>query len=244
MKEVLLTAFILILYTGKSQNEFATHWFIDQEVGLDWSAGNPEVQYAEGFYGWESNISYSDANGDLLFASTSGDVFQSGWGYRNVYNAQGEVMPSGALGQSLGCYSSAGGGVVIPDFNDPDIYHIFTIDCVEMLFAGPEIYTGLSKSKIDMSLDGGLGDIVQIDSIIYADTLYPFLESYAVTHDNTGLGYWIVAYNYLSYPDNNPIDSFSVYHFDESGISGPFKQAGGDGLYGHKIGRASCRERV
>lgn len=232
MKLILLFFLSLCSFVGFNQNEFAFHWFSNEETHIDWSNQSPAFLFVADYYGFEGNVTYSDENGNLLFYSNQGDV-NTITGYSKIWNRNGDVMPSGDIQNGLGCLSSRAGGVVIPDFTNPDVYHIFTTDCAERLTFNPPLYKGLSRSTVDMSLDNGNGDLVNVDVHIFGDTITPLGENLRITHDNTGEGYWLITHGIHFTNDPIPNDTFYVFHYDTSGISGPIKQPLGNVYSGH-----------
>src|SRR5690606_37545383 len=90
----------------------------------------------------EGCSSISDENGNLLFY-TDGIT---------VYNRLHVIMSNGF--GLLGDPSSSQSAIVVPKPNDPDIYYIFTVGSNQSL-------TGLKYSVVDMTSDGGLGQVVQ-----------------------------------------------------------------------------------
>jgi hypothetical protein len=157
------------------------------------------------FRGCQGNI--SDENGNLLIVSNGC------W----IANATGDTMLSGA-GLNTGFYSSLGwcsnitglplphGNVVLPLPGNTNKFILFH-----------QIPTGLFYSVIDMSLDGGLGGVVQKNIPVIQDSLASGLA--ACKHAN-GRDWWIVVlkdnsneiYKVLLTPDT--INSVNIENLD------------------------------
>ncbi|HEU4717656.1 MAG TPA: M43 family zinc metalloprotease, partial [Bacteroidia bacterium] len=94
-------------------------------------------------YGTECTSSYSDANGNLL-------LFTDGL---TVWNRNQQPMPNGT--GLMGAASSTQSCIIVPEPGSSTRFYIFTTDCFENSFAN-----GLHYTIVDMTLDGGLGDVV------------------------------------------------------------------------------------
>jgi hypothetical protein len=147
-------------------------WYFGQGAGLDFNSGSP-VPLTDGQLNtFEGCASISDINGDILFY-TDGSI---------VYNKNHTVMPNGS--GLWGHNSSSQSAIIVKKPGSSNIYYIFTVDG----YTGWD--QGLNYSEVDMSLDGGLGDITlnkNISLIQYASE-----KVTAVRHDN-GSDFWIVS---------------------------------------------------
>ncbi|MEM6964975.1 MAG: gliding motility-associated C-terminal domain-containing protein, partial [Bacteroidota bacterium] len=122
-----------------AQNE-ANIWYFGHNAGLDFNGGDP-VPLTDGVLNTDEGCaSIADEDGVLLFY-TDGTF---------VWNKEHEQMPNGE--GMLGHKSSTQSGVIVPKPGDPDVYYIFTVDFT----ANPG---GIAYSEVDMTLDGGLGDV-------------------------------------------------------------------------------------
>lgn len=117
-------------------------------AGLDFNSGSPVVINDSQMITYEGCSTISNENGKLLFYTD---------GYR-VWNKNHQMMPNGT--DLLGHSSSTQSGIIIPKPNTPGIYYIFTVPEL----AGPD---GLRYSEVDMSLNGGLGDITSKKTSYY-----------------------------------------------------------------------------
>lgn len=180
---------------------------------------------------FQSSVSWSDENGDLLFYSNCGMMTafpSSGNGY--IWNANHNLMPNGVLSDSCGCMSSAGSGLVIQDFNDPDLYRIYMTDCLENIIHFPNDHVGLRYTTVDMSLDGGLGDVTEKGIHIYGDVNNQLSEGLTGTRHDNGFDYWLVTHS-------NYNDTFYVFLVNASGIAGPDIYKTGPGMNSGSEGR-------
>jgi gliding motility-associated-like protein len=124
----------------------------------------------------EGSASVADKNSGALLFYTDGVT---------VWNAQDEPMPNGSnLGGSdvLSSYMAA---VIVPVLGACDKYYIFCIDDYE------EGNYGITYSLVDMTLDGGLGDVIAGQKTIpLYDNESEILLAYP---NNTGDGYWLIS---------------------------------------------------
>ena len=137
-KSTLLLSFLFSLVAVSAQNE-NNNWIFGNGLGLDFSGGTPVVTNSS-LNGWDNSASISDSAGNLLFY-TNGEL---------IYNKNGTVMPNGSGIQGDSTGGSCATIVKLPGAN---VYYIFTLD---------DAFTnnyGARYTVVDMSLDGGLGDV-------------------------------------------------------------------------------------
>lgn len=164
-----------------SNNNHKMIWALEDSMLMDFNTSPPTISPGGKMHGtaggntpWlEGSISMCDDQGRLIFYSNGSDLWD-----RNH-----NIMPNsvGLLGQASSIY----GSLVIPDPGNPDGYYLFTLDSYENDFR-----EGLRYSKIDMTLNNGLGDIVAGQKNILIKLTYTELMS-AVYHSN-GTDIWLV----------------------------------------------------
>jgi uncharacterized protein (TIGR02145 family) len=145
LKTRLLTGLLIFLpFLGFSQGEW-NNWYFGWLAAMTFNFGNPvalngSVMFQNADAG---TVSLSDSLGNLLF-------YSNGWG--GVWNKNNVQMPNsnGLVGGMYGAQTV----LSVPKVGDSGKYYLFTVGDVT-----PPI-VGLYYSLIDMSLQGGLGDIV------------------------------------------------------------------------------------
>lgn len=202
--------------TSQAQNEFAYHWHFG-EGHMDFSNGSPVIDTNSALVTFESLLSYSDSDGNLLFYSNLGKIGSIGISDGLMWNRNHQVMPHGNLGDTCGCESTAQGAIVIPDFTNPDLYMIFMTDCEETIVANPAEHIGIRLTTVDMSLDGGLGDVVDKGLPVYGNESHPISEAITATRHANGIDYWLITHS-LNYAGT---DTFYVFLVSAAGISAP-----------------------
>jgi gliding motility-associated-like protein len=166
----------------QNQNNF---WYFGNKAGISFSNTNPILAsplldgvlvHAEGV------SSICDSNGELLF-------FTNGI---EVWDDTRTQMPNGF---ALSGDNSSSQIVVVPNPGNCNIYYIFTTN-------SQGNSEPLRYSVVDMSLRGGLGDVVSKNIFLYQ----PITERICATLQSNGVDYWIVAQEF----DANGFLAFSI----------------------------------
>ncbi len=131
-----------------SQNQ-ASNWYFGYGGGIKFNLENNSISSSNDgkLFTNEGCATISDPLGNLLFY-TDGTT---------VWNRNHEPMPNG-LGL-FGNSSSTQSAIIVPKPDDDTIYYIFTVDTSQ--FEDDPSDMGFNYSVVDMTLDGGLGDISQ-----------------------------------------------------------------------------------
>ncbi len=164
--------FLLTVITGSAQH--SNFWYFGDKAGLNFSTSPPTPLLDGQLTTTEGCATVSDSLGRLLFY-TDGDT---------VWNKNHQVMPNGTglMGHSTSTHSA----IVIPKPGSNTIYYVFTADLGDPGFEGAR---GYRYSEIDMTLNGGLGDINAVKNILlYA----PSTEKIAATSASNGIDIWII----------------------------------------------------
>lgn len=200
----LLIAFVLHIAFASdvlAQKQYHT-WYFGYGAGLDFKPLVPTRLLDGKTATDEGGASYSDpATGELLFYTDG----------RSVWNRLHEEMPGG-----FGLYgheSSTQSALIIPDPASPNKFFIFTTDHSGYAEDPPR---GLHYSIVDMSLDGGLGEVVAKNVRLHSSTT----EKLTAVRICEGAAYWILAHEMNS-------NVFLAYYLDEKGLRTPVRSAVG-----------------
>jgi len=143
VRKILFYSFLFFPITIIAQNE-ASNWYFGYGAGLKFDlALNSVNSVSDGtLFTNEGCTTISDSAGNLLFY-TDGSV---------VTNKNHVTMPNG--NGLFGDASSSQSAIIVPKPDDINIYYVFTVD---NNLNGADY--GLNYSVVDMSLDGGLGEV-------------------------------------------------------------------------------------
>lgn len=135
-----------------------------------------------------TDASICDTNGDLLFYTNG----------CNIENTEHEVMPGGARindneGWDVRCgndgeYTVNKGAMILPLPGSDQIFYLFHFPLVKTP-SGVKVHE-LRYTVVDMSGDGGLGEVTEKDAVAFRDTLHSSFLA-AVKHAN-GEDWWLV----------------------------------------------------
>jgi gliding motility-associated-like protein len=188
-KKIITLVIILNGVFSFSQGE-ANIWYFGYRAGLDFNSGSP-VPLTNGLLDThEGCATISNAVGQLLFY-TDGIT---------VWNKNHIVMPNGT--GLMGHPSSTQAAVVVPKPGSSTIYYLFTT--TEK--GGAD---GFCYSEIDLSLNGGLGDVTSIKNVAIKT---PVCEKLTAVKNANNTGYWVLVHGY---GDN----SYCAYSITTAGIN-------------------------
>lgn len=191
----LLLTNLVLLAQGETD-----YWYFGNNAGLNF-ATDPPVALLDGEIDTNEGCAViSDPNGNLLFY-TDGST---------VWDRNHNIMPNGT--GLLGDSSSTQSAIIVPKPGDSSIYYVFTVDDG----GGPD---GLNYSEVDLSLNGGLGDITALKN---EPLTAPTTEKLTAIRKNGLDEYWVLSHRWES-------DEFVAYEVNNSGVnSTPVVSAVGD----------------
>jgi len=157
-----------------------SNWmFVEQHVSF--TNGAPELMpfglesYSES-WSQEATSTMSDVDGNLLFYSDG----------IHVWNNLFQLMPNGT--DLLSNRSSTQGNLIVPHPGNPNQYYVFSNDATENYME-----FGLRYSIVDMTLDGGLGDVLPSSKNVFITDLGS--ERLSATWHANGHYIWMVTAN-------------------------------------------------
>ena len=187
---LLLTFNALRAQLGKE----AWNWHFGINASVNFSSGVP-VTGTSAMHTREGSASISDlTNGQTLFYS-DGD---------SVWNKNNALMPNG-FGLKGGNLSSTQAALIVPKPNHSSIYFLFTSD--QGGYDGPN--SGVHYSIVDMSLNGGLGDVTTKNTLL---TPAPTTEKLTAVKHCNGTDYWVITHPFNS-------NAFHAYLVSSSGVN-------------------------
>jgi gliding motility-associated-like protein len=205
-----ISLIFLIFFGASFAQKEANVWHFGIGNSLDFNSGAPVQTSGSQMYTNEGCTSYCDENGNLLFYSNGGGRLPaSGQDGGKIWNKNNQVMYD-MQGTEGGGWSAAQSSVVVPSPGEPNLYYLFTME--ELEFDGDGVVPsepngkGFRYFKIDMTLNGGLGDVVEADVQVYD---YSYEGICAIRHSN-GTDYWILI--------NQDTSGIGVYSVNQNGV--------------------------
>ncbi len=198
-----MRVYLLFLFTFLSTNLFcqneANNWYFGVRAGLNFATQTPQVLSDGQIFAPAGCASISDRNGNLQFY-TNGNV---------VWNNNHAIMINGAL--IGGDRDAAQNSLIVPFFDNPDKYYIFSIGS-----------TGLRYSVIDMSYNGGLGEVIEKNSALLGGA---GVGKVSAVHHDDGKSIWVMT---TRKNDNDVYTSFYAYKVNTDGsIDNPIISSNG-----------------
>jgi hypothetical protein len=190
LKKIIMLLVFATACSAVAQKQ-AANWYFGDHAGVTFNSGVPVALTDGQSDQLEGCATISDEDGNLLFY-TDGQV---------IHNANHTIMPNGF--GLLGSQSSAQSAIIIPQPGNANIYYVFTTDSNGQP-------NGLNYSKIDMTLDGGLGDVVATEKNIRLFT--PVTEQLTAVYHANNEDIWVIAHK----DDTNV---FIVYKVTSSGVT-------------------------
>jgi gliding motility-associated-like protein len=191
------------LWTGKE----AYNWFFGEYAALNFETAPPTAITGSQMTSSEGTGTISDADGNLLFYTDGGSVWnknheimENGDGLLGVYifDMGPDLPPSVAN-------TTTQNGLIIPVPGNTNKYYIFCQIA--------ENGNGLTYSEVDMSLDGGLGGITATKNVLLSTYAG---ETMTAVHHSDGESIWFITQtgNYF-----NEQNEFHAYLISPEGIN-------------------------
>lgn len=173
---------------GQNQNNF---WFFGGNAGLQFSGPQPN-NISSPLDTKEGCAAISDQAGNLLFFTDG--IF--------VYDRNLNQMPNGF--DLFGDPSATSSAIIVPKpCSDPEEYYIFTVDKID----GDK---DLNYTLVDMSLNGGLGDVVSSQKNVPLPG--PNSEKICVLKKSNNFDFWVIS----TIKESN---TFYVYEVTADGVN-------------------------
>src|ERR1043165_5640280 len=178
MKKILLSFILAFPLTfAFAQIKYGNTWYFSTSRGIDFNSGTAVLLTTSGMSEYEGCSSISSKTTGHILMYTDG---------MSVWGANHAVMPNGTGLQST--YAAGQQGLIVPDPGDTNKYYLFTSG--EYYSAGID---GYRYNIIDMTLNGGLGDVTATKNFL----LYsPASEKLCAITTSTGDGYWVATHEF------------------------------------------------
>lgn len=196
MGRKILICFLFLSSILKSQGEF-NNWIFGDRAGLNFGSGPPFGTGPWALVTTEGLATISDAAGNLLF-------FTNG---TTIWCSDNSIMVNGT--GLFGDPSSSQSAVILQQIGNPDRYYVFTAPA-------SSVNNPLAYSIVDMTLNGGLGEVVLKNVPLYT----PSCEKIAVVRHCNNRDAWLVSHDIGS-------NVYRVFPITISGVGLPITSAVG-----------------
>lgn len=158
---------ILMLFNTKSNAQYDHVWVFGNNVGIDFSSGTAQAIQTNISDAYEASASICDKDGRLLFYTNG----------TSVWDRNHNLMPNGTdlpkidpnyTSRTEVTSSSSQGTVIVPMPGNIQKYYVFSLGMGE---ERSYYYGRLYYSIVDMSRNGGLGDVIAASKGTLLDTL-------------------------------------------------------------------------
>lgn len=181
----ILLIFLFGWYNGAGQQ--TNTWYFGDHAGLSFATSPPTALLNGQLNTMEGCATISDNTGNLLFYTDG----------IKVWNRNHQVMPNGS--GLMGHISSTHSAIVIPKPGNSTIYYLFTSDASDENFGA----AGYRYSEVDITLNGGLGDVTTIKNVLL---FAPGTEKLTAASHANGIDIWVIAKEW----DNHVFRSYKV----------------------------------
>lgn len=181
----LLIAILLIVVCAQAQqtNQLQTaHWYFGNFAGLNFTGATPVADTNGQIFTKEGCTSISDEYGNLQFYTDG----------MRVYDKTHTIMQDGT--GLRGDPSSTSSSIILPKPDDCNLYYIFTIDTQDGEVPSYRPKRGIEYNIVDMSLNGGLGKVVQKNIPVPINGVVQGYEKLAAITNADKTGYWVVTH--------------------------------------------------
>ena len=188
------------------------NWVFGDSAGISFTGGQPS-SFITVINSVEPSASISDEQGNLLFynGNTEGFMGNPNFYITKVWDKNSNLMPNGDSLQSTG--TTTQGCIILTNPADSSEFYIFNL--------GYDINSNLHHlfySNINMSLNGGYGDVFQKNTLV-CDS--PLTEKMCAVKHGNGRDWWLVTHLFGT-------NDFYKYLITTSNVLGPFIQSIGD----------------
>lgn len=185
-----VTILWIITASAFAQGEF-NRWYFGYGCGMNFNNTPPTIISPNPMSTDDNTATICDAGGNLLFYANG----------LSAYDRNNNIMPNGngLSGNSTGGQTAT----IVQKPGNNNQYYLFTVDAM----AGPN---GIKYSVVDMTLNGGLGNIIATQKNI--TLLSPATERIVPIRHSNGVDIWILIHEWNS-------NAFRAYLLTASGIS-------------------------
>ena len=210
MKGYITFLLISLLPLGAFAQGEGNIWIFGTGAGIDFNSGSA-VAISSSCTGAEGTASISTEDGDLLMYSNG----------KSVWNREDDMMPGGSSLMTSDPSSTSQASAIFPVPGSDSLFYVFSLEAL-----GSD--GGLYYSIVDMTLDGGLGDVLADETgVLIDDGMCEKMTIVAGECENV----WLIVHSAA-------VNEYYSYEITEEGISAPVVSVIGDGDFegGYEVG--------
>ncbi|WP_299891646.1 T9SS type B sorting domain-containing protein [uncultured Lacinutrix sp.] len=205
MKKI-ITILLCFLCSAINAQQEASNWYFGDNAGISFDLNGNITALNDGQLATDEGCtSISDSNGNLLFYTDGRTVWNS------LHQTMSNANESPFSNRLFGDASSTQSAIIIPKPNDPNIYYIFTVDTPSL--DGEDL--GFHFSEVDMTLNGGLGDVTALKNQQLLSNTSEKLS--AVLKDCNSQSIWVITFADENFGESN--NSFYAYEVTDTGVN-------------------------
>jgi hypothetical protein len=216
MRNLIIICSLIVILTNSTKAQFTDrYWAFGDSAALDFKNLNTPVPSTSILRVRGTCASICDSAGNLIFYAGSPDLKY--WlppstvrTMGHILNKFNQIIPNGDSLRTTLWYQEM---TIVPNPGNKNQFYIF--QCGVTTTTNP----GFSYSLVDMSMNGGLGYVIQKNVIL--STLPHTDACVAVQHGN-GRDWWVVA---KPWETTIPVNSYYVYLISPTGVSAPIIQS-------------------
>jgi hypothetical protein len=169
----------------------ANQWLFGFGAGLSFNGGTPTLRYNGSISNYDNSSAVSDLNGNLLFYTDG----------QKVWDKNNNPMPNGT--GLIGNTTAGQCALIVPFPNQAKKYIVFHVT----EFANPGY---LNYSVVDMSLNGGLGDVIPTQKNVSLGS--GWTEKLCAIYNPFGNYYWVLTHKWGN-------SDFVAFKVDANGVA-------------------------
>lgn len=214
--------FIVFIFLACGSYSQERQWCFGDSAGLVFNQSGGLATFTSAMKSRGSCSNICDSSGNLLFYTAYDPIGTLGGSplNGNVYNRNHQIMLNGDGIDYNYWFQEV---VIVPFPGNANQYYIFSV--------GVSQATGLFYSVVDMTMDNGLGAVIQKNVLLQNSAAYDAIL--AVQHGN-GRDWWIF-YRKSGVDTGIPNNTFYRYLLDVNGVNGPFTQSIGPSMIANLI---------
>jgi gliding motility-associated-like protein len=190
---------LFMMMCGSAKSQYSNVWAFGAHAGINFNT-NPPQPISTAILTSEGSAVMCDSLGQLLMY-TDGTT---------IWNRMHNIMPNGLDLPNVGLnitVSTSQGTIIIPKPGSHTLYYVFSLGKIEATAQG---YFGkLYYSLVDMTLNGGLGDVVAGNKGILMDSL---LSEHMTAVSGNDCNIWLMVYSRTG-------NAFKSYNIGVGGIN-------------------------